>query len=143
MVLNMLIYLGKFMAILILIVALAPLFIAEIGRWLIDLFPPSLGRPVVPRLKVGDRIIYSKTKFSMHPTVRARHMFPSEHGEDYSYVVDKYWVVADVLADGRLVAKTRRGKLHHLRPTDANLRKAPLVELVFHHDKFPDLALAA
>src|SRR5271156_5579264 len=56
---------------------------------------------------VGDRIVYRKTKFSPLPGARAHHITASDKGENYTYLVDKYWVVADVLDDGRLLAKTR------------------------------------
>lgn len=97
----------------------------------------------VPKVEVGDKIVYRKTKFSPLPGARAHHITASGKGENYTYLVDKYWVVADVLDDGRLVAKTRRGKLNFVRPDDPNLRKAKLIESLFHRDLFPSLAEAA
>ena len=131
------------MGILIVVsLALIPIFIGEAYRWLIRLFPPHFADQA-PIFKIGDRIIYNKTKFSGQPAASARWMHPSEHGECYSYVVEKYWVVADILHDGHVVAKTRRGKTHLLLPMDANLRKAPLLKRVLERDRFPNLALAA
>jgi|ERR1700677_3374023 len=95
------------------------------------------------RVAVGDRIVYRKTKFSPLPGARAHHITASNKGENYTYLVDKYWVVADVLEDGRLVAKTRRGKLNFVRPDDPNLRKARLIESLIHRGLFPALAEAA
>jgi hypothetical protein len=95
------------------------------------------------KVAVGDRIVYRKTKFSPIPGARAHHITASEMGENYTYLVDKYWVVANVLEDGRLVAKTRRGKLNYVRQDDPNMRRARLVESLFHRDLFPALVEAA
>ena len=130
------------MVFIIIGLALAPIIIAEIGRGLSNLFPTRI-EDAAAGMKIGDRIVYSKSKVSLQPCRRARFVYPSTHGDNYSYVVDKYWVVADLLADGRLVAKTRRGKMHYLRPDDANLRRAGIAERLLLHGKFPDLALAA
>ena len=43
---------------------------------------------------VGDRVIYRATKRSEHPGPRAADVHPSPKGEEYSYAVDKFWVVA-------------------------------------------------
>jgi hypothetical protein len=58
----------------------------------------------------------------------------SQKGEEYSYVVDKFWIVESVLPSGQLVLRTRRGKVHQLDATDANLRSAGwLVRLLYRH----------
>lgn len=95
------------------------------------------------KASVGDRIVYRKTKFSPLPGPRAHHITASDKGENYTYLVDKYWVVADVLDDGRLVAKTRRGKLNYVWPDDPNLRKAGMIESLIRRDLFPSVAEAA
>ncbi|HWB58012.1 MAG TPA: hypothetical protein VG733_00905 [Chthoniobacteraceae bacterium] len=95
------------------------------------------------KVNVGDRIIYTKTKFSSLPGARAHHITASNKGEHYTYLVDKYWVVAEVLDDGRVVARTRRGKLNYVWPDDPNLRKAGLIRSLIHRDLFPALAEAA
>lgn len=92
---------------------------------------------------VGDRIVYRKTKISPLPGPRAYEITGSDKGENYTYLVDKYWVVADVLDDGRLVAKTRRGKLNYVWPYDPNVRKARLTDALFRRDLFPSFAKAA
>jgi hypothetical protein len=51
--------------------------------------------------------------------------------------VDKFWVVVSIVADGTLLAKTRRGKLHRLNPNDPNLRHATLLESLFGWSRFP------
>src|SRR6202451_2309884 len=104
-------------------------------------FEPEEARS--PKVAVGDRIVYRKTKFSPLPGARAHHITASDKGENYTYLVDKYWVVADVLDDGRVLAKTRRGKLNYVRSDDPNLRRAGLIESLIHRDLFPSLAEAA
>jgi hypothetical protein len=95
------------------------------------------------KVDVGDRIVYRKTKFSALPGARAYNITASNKGENYTYLVDKYWVVANVLDDGRLVARTRKGKLNYVWPDDPNLRKAGVIESLFHRDLFPPLEQAA
>lgn len=89
------------------------------------------------RFQVADRIVYRKTKCSLHPGQNARLVSPASNGDEYSYCVDKFWVVVSVSSDGTLLAKTRRGKLHRLNPNDPNLRHATLLELLFDGSRFP------
>lgn len=89
--------------------------------------------------KPGDWVIYRKTKFTPHPGPRAQDIHPAPGGDDYTYSVDKFWTVAEVLDDGRLVLKTRRGKTHTISPDDPLLRKAGFVERLLYRDRFPQL----
>lgn len=89
------------------------------------------------RFQVHDRIVYRKTKTSVHPGQNARLVAPASNGDEYSYCVDKFWVVVSVFADGTLLAKTRRGKLHRLNPHDPNLRHATLLESLLDGSRFP------
>lgn len=89
------------------------------------------------RFETCDRVVYRKTKASSRPGQRARLIAPASAGEEYTYCVDKYWIVEAVAADGTLVAKTRRGKLHRLFQNDPNLRHATLRELLFSRARFP------
>jgi hypothetical protein len=75
-------------------------------------------------IQTGDWIIYRKTKFSTHPGPRAQNVSPAEHGDEYAYTVDKFWIVAEVRSDGTLLLRTRKGKAHAVRADDPNLRKA-------------------
>lgn len=84
-----------------------------------------------------DLIVYRKTKRSVHPGQRARLIDPAVNGDEYSYCVDKFWIVVSVFTDGTLLAKTRRGKLHRLNSTDPNLRRATLLEATFARSRFP------
>lgn len=95
------------------------------------------------RFQVEDRIVYRKTKCSVHPGQNARLVAPASNGDEYSYCVDKFWVVVSVFPDGTLLAKTRRGKLHRLNPDDPNLRHATLLESFFDRARFPSPASIA
>ncbi|QNN25374.1 hypothetical protein HED60_07375 [Planctomycetales bacterium ZRK34] len=95
-----------------------------------------------PRFKVGDPVVCSVTKYSAHPGSRARDIDPESLGEKYRYVVDKYWVVSEILPDNTCVLRTRRGKQRRM-PIDApNLRHARLWERLFFPNRFPDLPSA-
>jgi hypothetical protein len=87
----------------------------------------------------GDRVIYRVTKHSSHPGRRAKDVTPEPMGEFYSYEVDKYWVVADVVGDGKLRLRTRRGKEHVVDPNDDRLRHAHWWEKLFYKNRFPQL----
>ena len=90
-------------------------------------------------LEPGDFLVYRKSKVSPRPGPSARNVQASEKGDDYYYDVDKYWTVANVLDDGRLVAKTRTGKQVYLTPEDENLRKAGWLERLRYRRRFPSI----
>jgi hypothetical protein len=90
----------------------------------------------------GDRVVYRKTKHSLHPGPRAQDVFPAPGGDDYSYCVDKYWTVTNLADDDRIVVITRRGKTHVLDKNDPNLRFARFWERWFLGDRFPENAAA-
>jgi hypothetical protein len=85
----------------------------------------------------GDRIIYRKQKVSRRPGRRAREVYAASQGDTYSYVVDKFWLVQDVLFDGRIEVTTRTGKHHFLSPADPNLRLPRLYERLRYRRYFP------
>ncbi len=89
--------------------------------------------------KVGDKVVYSKSKQSGAPGPRAQDVAPSPKGDDYTYVVDKYWIVREVHPDGHLTLMTRRGKTHVIPIDDPCLRLAGFWERVFHAKRFPVL----
>ena len=86
---------------------------------------------------VGDRVVYTRDKYTPCPGPRAKNVFATPNGESYQYQVDKFWIVSDVRSDGRLVVQTRRGKQHILAPDDPQLRKASLYERLFKWRSFP------
>lgn len=93
-------------------------------------------RATTTKFQKGDWIVFRKTKFSEHPTPRAIEVTPSQQGDGYSYVVEKYWVVVDVLEDGDLVVCTRRGKRHSIKPDEYQVRKANLWDRFFRRERF-------
>lgn len=85
----------------------------------------------------GDWIVYHKPKFSPHPGPRATHINPTPRGENYTYYVDKYWVVVECREDGAVVVQTRGGKTHVVDADDPKLRHANLWERLRHGSRFP------
>ncbi|MBL8818250.1 MAG: hypothetical protein JNL58_19640 [Planctomyces sp.] len=77
-------------------------------------------------------------KHSRHPGPRARSIHPAPAGDDYSYVVDKFWIVDAITEDGTIVLRTRRGKTHSIRRDDPLLRRANLWERWRHRNRFPE-----
>ncbi len=71
----------------------------------------------------GDWVVYRMQKVSNSPGPRASNTVASFKGESYTYIVEKFWVVEEVDADGSLKLRTRRGKTHHVEASDPRLRK--------------------
>ncbi len=88
------------------------------------------------RFRVGDRVVFRKSKHGTAPGPRAKHIAPSRFGEEYNYQVDKFWVVEDV-QEQSLVLRTRRGKRHTVHLNDQRLRPAHWWELIFFRNRFP------
>ena len=87
----------------------------------------------------GDFVVYRKMKHKTHPGRRARGVRPQANGDDYSYYVEKFWVVIDVLADGRLVLQTPRARRHVVVASDPNLRHARWLEKIRHFHRLRDV----
>ena len=92
--------------------------------------------------QTGDWVVYRKTKHSPLPGPRADNVVPAQHGDDYTYTVDKYWIVDQVNDDGTLLLRTRRGKEHSIRPGDPNLRKARWWERRLYRNRFESIVAA-
>jgi hypothetical protein len=75
-------------------------------------------------LQPGDWVVYLMQKSSASPGPRARDVRPAQGGDAYYYIVEKYWVVQEVLDDGRIRLRTRRGKEHIVTPRNPLLRRA-------------------
>lgn len=110
---------------------------------LLNEFSPKSRTQSATKMEAGDNIVYRKQKVSAQPGVRAYDIHPAGHGETYCYSVDKFWVVKNVLRDGRIVVLTRTKKEHCLEPHDPNLRKAGLMVRLRHRNRFPQLLEAA
>jgi hypothetical protein len=92
-------------------------------------------------LKPGDHVIYVKTKQSVHPGPRAKAVEPSPNGDDYSYVVDKFWTVVEIREDNKLLLMTRRGKTHLVDADSPHIRRPRWWERLLFRDRFPSLPL--
>lgn len=86
--------------------------------------------------KRGDRVVYCRMKHKTHPSRRARGIHPALHGDNYTYYIEKFWVVSDVLANGRLLLKTPRGKKHVIDANDPKLRYASWIERIRYRQRF-------
>jgi len=87
--------------------------------------------------KIGDQVVYRRTKHSTSPGPRAEEIDPASKGDLYTYKVDKYWVVNDVKPDGSIEVRTRRGKTHLLDRDDDKLRHASWLERWLKAKRFP------
>ena len=88
------------------------------------------------KLEVGDFIIVKKFKASTSPSPRAKDISPATHGDTYSYRIDKFWKVVQVLDDGTIEIETRGGKRHHIDRRHQGFRKANLLDRLFHRNRF-------
>ncbi|MBD3671966.1 MAG: hypothetical protein HUJ26_00445 [Planctomycetaceae bacterium] len=95
-----------------------------------------------PACSVGDWVIYRKQKRSTSPGPRAEAMHPDQHGEEYTYIVEKYWIVEDINPEGKLILITRRGKRHLISQDDPRLRKPGLIERWLLAGRFRDVEKA-
>ncbi len=89
--------------------------------------------------QLGDAVVYRKTKHTPQPGPRARSIVPTPNGEDYVYLVDKFWIVAEIRDGGTLVLETRRGKQHVVSADDPNLKPAGFWTCYRFGDRFPTL----
>lgn len=76
------------------------------------------------KFSINDCVIYHEPETSTRPAPEARDVRPAEMGEFYSYVIDRYWRVVRVHADGSLDVASRTGQLHRVRANDPLLQKA-------------------
>ena len=88
----------------------------------------------------GDYVIFTKQKYSTHPGPRAKAIDPAPHGDLYSYLVDKFWVVKEARPDHKIVIMTRRNKTHVLSEFDPNLRPPRWWERLLYLRRFPKLS---
>lgn len=124
-------------ALLLLIVVIGtPIFLALL---LAHEFLPKMQALANAPVHVGDRVVYRKQKFSTHPSPRAYDIHPTSQGDTYTYFIDKFWTVEQVLRDGRLLVTTRTHKHHYLHADDPNLHKASLFARMRYWKRFPRL----
>jgi hypothetical protein len=89
------------------------------------------------RFRPGDVVVYRKQKSSVHPGRHARDIQPAEHGDFYSYSVEKFWRVVAVHPEGTLVVRTRKGKEHTVAVADPNLRGSHWWERLLFRRRLP------
>ena len=89
--------------------------------------------------KPGDPVIFRVTKQSTDPGPRAVDVHPAQSGETYSYQVDKFWTVSEVLS-GTVQLVTRRGKQRTVSKNDIRLRPARWWEKWLYGARFPKLS---
>jgi hypothetical protein len=89
--------------------------------------------------KPGDLVVFRRRKHTTHPGRRAQDVEASAHGDYYNYFIDKFWIVVDELADGKLRLQTRRGKVHVVSADDPNLRHATLWDRIRYRTRFMQL----
>jgi len=81
--------------------------------------------------KEHDLVVFRVKKHGPHPGPRARDVRPARMGDDYDYVVDKYWTVVEVRQDGTLLLRTPGGKLREASAGDSRLRRPGLRDWVW------------
>lgn len=84
----------------------------------------------------GDWVVYRKTKRSIRPGPRARHITPARCGEEYVYEVKKFYVVERV-EPGHVIVRTRKGRRHRIAIRDPGLRRAHWWERFWFRHRFP------
>lgn len=85
----------------------------------------------------GDLVIYTVSKQGLKPGPNAREIQPVPNGEDYTYVVDKFWMVQQLAPGESLIIVTRRGKTREVACSDPLLRKATWWQKLRYRDRFP------
>lgn len=88
------------------------------------------------RIRPGDFVVFSKSKNSSHPSPRAKAIQPTQHGEFYSYIIEKFWKVVKVIDDRTIEVETRRGKRHRLDKNTPMMRRAGLLHQLIYRDRF-------
>lgn len=86
--------------------------------------------------KTGEFVIFEKPKSSTHPSPQAKDIHPAQHGEAYSYVIEKFWKVVQVFDDGTIEIETRRGKRLRLDTDTPLLRKAGFWDRLLYRNRF-------
>lgn len=99
---------------------------------------PLFTRPLFrKRLRAGAPIVYRVQETSTCPSPDAVSVYPSERGESYDYLANRYWRVEEVIEDDWIVALTPLMEHQYLRRNDPNLRKASLLERLRYAGRFP------
>ncbi|MEZ6088547.1 MAG: hypothetical protein R3C05_11080 [Pirellulaceae bacterium] len=93
------------------------------------------------KLKRGDWMIYRKQKSSTSPGARATDVHPTTGGDTYHYLVDKFWVVEEVIDGEQVRLRTRRGKQNTIAISDPRLRRPNWWERLLYRNRFRAIEL--
>lgn len=83
----------------------------------------------------GDWVIYKMQKASSSPGPRAQATTASSKGENYTYIVDKFWVVEAVEGD-EVLLRTRKGKQHRINKGDSRMRRPSWLQKLMYSSRF-------
>ena len=86
--------------------------------------------------QLGDNVIFQMPKTSRRPGPRAQNIRPAQCGDTYRYTIEKYWVVDEILSDGLLLLRTRRGKTHVVAAKDPRLKHPSLWQQIRYRKRF-------
>lgn len=89
--------------------------------------------------KPGDWAVYRKSKQSSSPGPRAEKVVATPKGETYAYVVDKFWIVENVLPGNQLELRTAKGKTHRIDAGDPCLRKPSWLQRLWWRRRFREV----
>ena len=95
----------------------------------------------VTKLKHGDWVIYRKQKSSTSPGARATDVHPASRGDTYHYLVDKFWIVEEVIDGKQILLRTRRGKQNTIDANDPRLRRPRWWERLLYRNRFRSIEL--
>ena len=84
----------------------------------------------------GDSVIFQMPKTSRRPGPRAQNIRAAQRGDTYRYTVEKCWVVDEILSDGLLLLRTRRGKTHAVAANDPRLKHPSLWQHMRYRQRF-------
>ena len=89
----------------------------------------------VGEFRPGDWVIYKMQKASSSPGPRAKATTASLKGENYTYIVDKFWVVETIERD-EVVLRTRKGKQHRIKKNDPRMRRPSWLQKLMYTSRF-------
>ena len=88
-------------------------------------------------LSIGTPVVYHQYEASTRPVRGAHNIQPAERGDFYYYTIINYLRVAEVFADGAIIAVSQNRQRIYLAPNERNLRRASLAERLIYRPRFP------
>ena len=93
------------------------------------------------KFKVGDKVIFKKTRNRMRPGRNAHDVAPTVHGDYYTYLVDKYRKVQGVTPEGMVILISPKGKTQVMNAGSPCLKKAGWIDRLLHYRDFAKIHL--